>query len=111
MNDMARQKEEKDDLETYTQIAESRGTGSGDPTADDLATMDVTKQVKGGPSGEDRSDWDEPGVDTGGGMDLDSNTPSGGSWGDTTGLSSSAGGPGAGDWVDGNSGTNRGGKG
>jgi hypothetical protein len=96
---MARQKEDKDNLEEYTQVAESRGTGTGDPAADDLATMDVTKQVKGGPSGEDRSDWDEPGVDTGGGMDLDSNTPSGGSWGDTTGLSSDAAGPGAGDWV------------
>jgi len=96
---MARQKEENDKLEEYTQIAESRGTGTGDPAADDLTDMDVTKQVKGGPSGEDRSDWDEAGVDTGGGMDLDSHTPSGGSWGDTTGLSSNAAGPGAGDWV------------
>jgi hypothetical protein len=96
---MARQNNDKDNLEDYTQVAESRGTGTGDPNADELPTMDVTKQVKGGPSGEDRSDWDESGVDTGGGMDPDSHTPSGGSWGDTTGLSSNAAGPGAGDWV------------
>ena len=96
---MARNNKEKKELEAYTQRAEGLGTGGGDINSDDRATMDVTGPHKGGPEGEDRAGWDEPGVDTGSGMDPSSDTPSGGNWGDTTGLSNNA--AEGSDWVSG----------
>jgi hypothetical protein len=104
-NDVAREKKDKDDLKAYIQAAESVGTGTGDPNADDRTTMDVTDLQQGGPSAGDRTDWDDVGVDTGGGIDPSSDTPSGGNWGDTSGLSSNAAGTGSGDWASGDNDT------
>jgi hypothetical protein len=96
MADKDKKKEERD-LEALTQVAE--GVGTGGVGGDERASMDVTGPQKGGPEGEDRADWDEPGVDTGGGLDPSSATPSGGNWGDTTGLSNNA--AEGSDWVSG----------
>jgi hypothetical protein len=69
-------------------------TGDTGGSANDMGTSKGSGQ-----------NWDEPGVDTGGGMDRSTDTASGGNWGDSSGLSDDAAGPGAGDWASGDNDT------